>query len=103
LYPHITNIQTSWAKMGRNGALACLQAGANDLGGTLMSESISRAAGASHGQELPPEEMEQLVASIDRPVRQRNTLYGTVAPDRISASMAVQVQALAALGQPYTL
>ncbi|MES9830577.1 MAG: 5-amino-6-(D-ribitylamino)uracil--L-tyrosine 4-hydroxyphenyl transferase CofH [Candidatus Thiodiazotropha sp.] len=103
LYPHITNIQTSWAKMGRNGALACLQAGANDLGGTLMSESISRAAGAGHGQELPPDEMEQLIASINRPARQRTTLYGAAPPDRISASTAVQVQAFAALGQPYTL
>lgn len=103
LHPHITNIQTSWTKMGREGALSCLQAGANDLGGTLMSESISRAAGASHGQELPPEEMEQLIASINRPARQRTTLYGVVDPDRISASRAVQVPELMTMGQPYAL
>jgi FO synthase len=76
LYPHITNIQTSWVKMGEAGVRACLQAGANDLGGTLMNESITRAAGASHGQELPPQEMEALLASIGRPAKQRNTLYG---------------------------
>ena len=54
LHPHITNIQTSWVKMGIEGAKMCLNAGANDLGGTLMNESISRAAGATHGQELGP-------------------------------------------------
>ncbi len=58
LHPHITNIQTSWVKMGPQGAAACLEAGANDLGGTLMNESISRAAGTEHGQEFPPEAME---------------------------------------------
>ena len=54
LHPAITNIQTSWVKMGPAGAAICLQAGANDLGGTLMNESISRAAGTQHGQEFPP-------------------------------------------------
>jgi FO synthase len=75
LHPHITNIQTSWTKMGRAGALTCLQSGANDLGGTLMNESISRAAGASHGQELPPHEMERLIRSIGRQPQQRNSRY----------------------------
>ncbi len=75
LHPHITNIQTSWAKMGRQGALFCLQAGANDFGGTLMAESISRAAGASHGQELLPRDMEALIESIGRKAQQRTTLY----------------------------
>jgi len=78
LHPHITNIQTSWAKMGRQGALFCLQAGANDLGGTLMNESISRAAGAAHGQELLPADMEALIGSIGRTARQRTTLYQPV-------------------------
>ncbi len=78
LHPHITNIQTSWAKMGRQGALVCLRAGANDLGGTLMNESISRAAGASHGQELLPVDMEALIGSIGRTAQQRTTLYQTV-------------------------
>ena len=54
LHPLITNIQTSWVKMGPDGAALCLNAGANDLGGTLMNESISRAAGTQHGQEFPP-------------------------------------------------
>ena len=63
LYPHITNIQTSWVKMGEAGALACLRAGANDLGGTLMNESITRAAGADHGQELPPARIEALLVA----------------------------------------
>lgn len=75
LHTQIDNIQTSWTKMGRQGALACLQAGANDMGGVLMDESISRAAGASHGQELPAMEMKHLIRSIGRIPRQRNSLY----------------------------
>ncbi len=76
LHPLITNIQTSWVKMGPEGVVACLQAGANDLGGTLMNESITRAAGAAHGQEMPPEAMEQIIRSIGRRPWQRTTLYG---------------------------
>ncbi|MDE0201922.1 MAG: 5-amino-6-(D-ribitylamino)uracil--L-tyrosine 4-hydroxyphenyl transferase CofH [Rhodospirillaceae bacterium] len=75
LYPVIPNIQTSWVKMGREGAAACLRAGANDIGGTLMNESITRAAGASHGQEFPPEEIEALVERLGRTPVQRTTLY----------------------------
>jgi FO synthase len=82
LHPHIPNIQTSWVKMGIEGAQACLDAGANDLGGTLMNESISRAAGASHGQEMPPEGMEKAIRAIGRTPRQRTTLYGTPPEDR---------------------
>ena len=63
LHPHIQNIQASWVKMGPAGVAACLDAGVNDLGGTLMNESITRAAGAAWGQELPPEEMEALIRS----------------------------------------
>ena len=66
LHPLITNIQTSWVKMGPEGAAMCLNAGANDLGGTLMNESISRAAGTQHGQEFPPEAMEALIHGIGR-------------------------------------
>ncbi|MCP5038592.1 MAG: 7,8-didemethyl-8-hydroxy-5-deazariboflavin synthase, partial [Rhodobacteraceae bacterium] len=66
LHPFITNIQTSWTKMGTQGAVACLQAGANDLGGTLMDENISRSAGALHGQERHPRQMESLIRSIGR-------------------------------------
>jgi FO synthase len=76
LHPGITNIQASWVKLGLEGAQAALRAGANDLGGTLMNESISRAAGAAHGQELPPERMEEAIRAIGRTPRQRTTLYG---------------------------
>jgi FO synthase len=82
LHPHIRNIQASWVKLGVAGAQTCLEAGANDLGGTLMNESISRAAGAKHGQELPPERMEEAIRSIGRVPRQRTTLYGDVDPGR---------------------
>ena len=81
LHPLITNIQTSWVKLGPRGVAACLDSGANDLGGTLMNESISRAAGTTHGQEMPPAEMEALIRSIGRNPRQRTTLYGRVAQE----------------------
>lgn len=86
LHPAITNIQTSWVKMGPAGAAICLNAGANDLGGTLMNESISRAAGTQHGQEFPPEAMEKLIVSIGRTPQQRTTLYGPVDEERRAAS-----------------
>ncbi len=71
----IPNIQTSWVKMGLQGAGVCLNAGANDVGGTLMNESITRAAGASHGQEMTPETLEALIRSVDREPFRRNTVY----------------------------
>jgi FO synthase len=86
LHPHITNIQTSWVKMGIAGAQACLGAGVNDLGGTLMNESISRAAGAAHGQEMPPEGMEDAIRAIGRTPRQRTTLYGVPPEERVRLS-----------------
>jgi FO synthase len=86
LHPVITNIQTSWVKMGTGGAAACLNAGANDLGGTLMNESITRAAGAVHGQEMPPESMEALIRSLGRDPRQRTTLYADAPAERKAAS-----------------
>jgi FO synthase len=76
LHPHITNIQASWVKMGPEGVKVCLQAGANDLGGTLMNETISRSAGASHGQEMARDALESLIHSVGRVPRQRTTLYG---------------------------
>jgi FO synthase len=82
LNPLITNIQTSWVKMGPEGAAMCLNAGANDMGGTLMNESISRAAGTQHGQEFPPEAMEDLIGSIARTATQRDTLYRPVGNER---------------------
>ena len=76
LHPVIPNIQASWVKMGPRGVSECLNAGANDLGGTLMNESITRAAGASFGEELPPEEMESVISLIKRTAKQRSTAYG---------------------------
>ena len=90
LHPLIPNIQTSWVKMGPEGAALCLNAGANDLGGTLMNESISRAAGTQHGQEFPPAAMEALIGSIERTARQRSTSYGLVSNERLVASFEAQ-------------
>jgi len=81
LHPHIRSIQTSWVKLGEEGVKACLISGANDLGGTLMNESISRAAGTQHGQEMPPAAMEALIRSLCRTPRQRSTAYGGVTQD----------------------
>ena len=88
LHPLIANIQTSWVKMGEGGAAFCLDAGANDLGGTLMNESITRAAGAVHGQEMPPAAMEELIRGIGRTPRQRTTLYGDAPAARKAAAFA---------------
>jgi FO synthase len=86
LHPWITNVQASWVKLGVDGAQAALRAGANDLGGTLMNESISRAAGASHGQEMPPEAMEAAISAIGRTPRLRTTLYGDAPAERRAAA-----------------
>jgi FO synthase len=95
LHPHIPNIQTSWVKMGPDGAGACLGAGANDLGGTLMNETISRAAGAAHGQEMAPEPMETLIRGLGRTPKQRTTLYGDPPEAQVAASFeAVPLSAL---------
>jgi 7,8-didemethyl-8-hydroxy-5-deazariboflavin synthase CofH subunit/7,8-didemethyl-8-hydroxy-5-deazariboflavin synthase CofG subunit len=75
----IDNIQTSWVKLGVSGAQQALQAGANDLGGTLMDENISRAAGADHGQGMEPQDFADLVAPLGRVLEQRTTLYGRLA------------------------
>jgi FO synthase len=86
LHPWITNIQVSWVKLGAQGVAAALRAGVNDLGGTLMNESISRSAGAEHGQEFAPEAMEDLIRSAGRIPRQRTTLYGDAPEERRLAS-----------------
>jgi len=78
----IKNIQASWVKMGHEGIKACLNAGCNDLGGTLMNESISRAAGTQHGQETSPTEMRKLIRMLNRNPTQRNTVYGKVSTER---------------------
>jgi FO synthase len=88
LHPEITNIQASWVKLGPDGTRQALAAGVNDLGGTLMNESISRSAGAEFGQEMPPERMEELIRSAGRIPRQRTTLYGVPPDERVRASFA---------------
>lgn len=84
---HIDNIQTSWVKMGDAGVAACLASGANDLGGTLMNESITRAAGAAHGQEWSPEVMQQRITDLGRIAQQRDTLYRAVPVERQQAAL----------------
>lgn len=92
----IANIQASWVKMGPAGVLACLEAGANDFGGTLMNESITRAAGAVHGEEFPAATMADLIRAAGRAPRQRTTLYGRtavqarIAVDRIPEPIAAR-------------
>ena len=90
LHPLVRNIQVSWVKMGAAGATVCLNAGANDLGGTLMNESITRAAGGVHGQELDASHLQALGHQIGRPTRQRTTLYGT--PDATVVTRAMPFQ-----------
>jgi FO synthase len=89
----IDNIQASWVKMGEKGVEALLNAGVNDLGGTLMNETITRAAGAVHGQETAPELMEARIRRAGRLPFQRNTLYGAADPlqsqrSRVAAPLA---------------
>jgi FO synthase len=88
LHPLIPHVQTSWVKMGVDGAKIALQSGADDLGGTLMNESISRAAGTEHGQELPPERMEAIIRAVGRTPLQRTTTYQPADAARRRASFA---------------
>ena len=80
LNPHIKNIQASWVKLGKEGALSCLNAGVNDMGGTLMNESISRAAGSIHGQEFEANRMEEFIRNSERSPQLRNTVYESIQP-----------------------
>jgi FO synthase len=89
LHPYVRNIQTSWVKLGPEGAAYCLEAGANDLGGTLINESITRAAGGVHGQLLDAEALRALARSIGRPAEQRLTTYArprTLRPAPLAAN-----------------
>ena len=83
---HITNIQTSWVKLGENGTKMCLKAGANDLGGTLMNETITRSAGATHGEEKTPRILEAIIKQAGRCASQRTTLYKKAPEDQIYKS-----------------
>ncbi|MDP2846507.1 MAG: 5-amino-6-(D-ribitylamino)uracil--L-tyrosine 4-hydroxyphenyl transferase CofH [Candidatus Methanoperedens sp.] len=75
LYPYIINIQASWVKLGKRLAQSALECGANDLGGTLMEERISRSAGATSGEYMAPQEFGRLIGEINRVPKQRDTLY----------------------------
>lgn len=82
LHPHITNIQTSWVKLGAEGAAEMLRSGANDLGGTLMEETISRMAGSSYGSYQSIQGLESIAKLAGRPSRPRTTTYGPVSEER---------------------
>ena len=88
LDPLIQNIQASWVKLGPEGAAACLAAGANDVGGTLMNESITRAAGAAHGQEMLPTALEAMIRDAGRRPRQRSTFYADTPDERRTTALA---------------
>ena len=98
---HIPNIQVSWVKLGFDGALACLQAGANDFGGTLMEESISKSAGATFGEFASPGELRALIRSIGRTPAERTTTYKIRRVfDRADASETLPLARMAAHAQP---
>lgn len=84
------NVQVSWVKLCAGGVQAALRAGVNDLGGTLMIESIFRAAGASFAEEFPPEQMEALIRAAGRIPRQRTTLYEEAPAERRAASFGAE-------------
>ncbi|MCC9306772.1 bifunctional FO biosynthesis protein CofGH [Kitasatospora sp. RB6PN24] len=88
LHPHIRNVQTSWVKLGADGAAEMLRSGANDLGGTLMEETISRMAGSAYGSYKSIRELEAIAAAAGRPARQRTTDYGEVPAERRAAALA---------------
>jgi FO synthase len=102
----IDNIQVSWVKIGVEGAKQILRAGANDLGGTLMDENISRAAGAQHGQGLLEGDFRAIAEPLGRTIRQRTTSYGeadgaptviqtaTISPDNPTDRKLIPVTAL---------
>lgn len=82
LHPHIPNIQTSWVKLGTEGAAEMLRSGANDLGGTLMEETISRMAGSSYGSYRSIRDLVAIADAAGRPAKPRTTLYGEVPEER---------------------
>lgn len=88
LHPHIRNIQTSWVKLGTEGAAEMLRSGANDLGGTLMEETISRMAGSGYGSYRSIRDLVAIADAAGRPARQRTTTYGEVPAERIAAGLA---------------
>ncbi len=88
LHGAISSIQCSWVKLGEDGCRAVLQGGVNDLGGTLMEETISRMAGSQHGSYKTISQIAALAAPLERPLRQRTTTYGDPGPERLAAAAA---------------
>ncbi|MFC9324744.1 bifunctional FO biosynthesis protein CofGH [Kitasatospora sp. NPDC057015] len=88
LHTHIPNIQTSWVKLGAEGAAEMLRSGANDLGGTLMEETISRMAGSAYGSYKSVRDLQAIAEAAGRPHRQRTTTYGEVPAERRAAALA---------------
>src|SRR5205814_5737603 len=88
LHGMIDNIQCSWVKLGEEGCRAVLEGGVNDIGGTLMEETISRMAGATHGSYKTISDMRAMVEPLGRPLRQRTTGYGIPSDERIAAAAA---------------
>ena len=86
LHGRIRNVQCSWVKLGSEGCVTMLRGGVNDLGGTLMEETISRMAGSEHGSSRTPSELEAIAAAAGRPARQRTTEYGTPSAERLATA-----------------
>jgi FO synthase len=102
LHGAIDNIQCSWVKLGTDGVSTLLRGGANDLGGTLMEETISRMAGSQHGSRKSVADLEALAVAAGRPARQRTTTYGVVAPERLAAGRRTELPIEAVSSAPAT-
>jgi FO synthase len=89
LHGRIRNVQCSWVKLGVDGCVEVLRGGVNDLGGTLMEETISRMAGSTHGSRKSIDELEAVAAAAGRPTRQRGTTYGSISEERHAAARRV--------------
>ena len=99
LHGRIDHIQTSWVKLGTAGTQLMLQGGANDLGGTLMEETISRMAGADNGSEKTVSELEDMISSIGRIPLQRTTTYGAPSEERLAVARKNAETGFAATGK----
>jgi FO synthase len=94
LHGRIANVQTSWVKLGTEGTQMMLQGGANDLGGTLMEETISRMAGSAHGSARTADELVSMANGIGRPARQRTTTYAIQGTGDASMTIGEQPERL---------
>jgi FO synthase len=92
LHPVFRHVQASWVKMGADGVAACLRAGADDMGGVLMHESITRAAGGAHGQEMSAESLQVIAVRLGRRPWQRSTLYRPAAARAVPVGSAANLQ-----------